>query len=139
VVAAAVVVFGAPTGVAAESVQRSIRDPRCQETASFITCVALTESLLLRLRHAARGDVQATLRAEGRPLGPRELRFVSNPRVGTSGTVNVMFDAGDRAAIIVAKIDTVAGSGTGEWIWNAELGGLQCSDFPNSRRRCQLR
>jgi hypothetical protein len=104
-----------------------------------VTCVALTESLLLRLRGARRAQVIALLGMPGRRFANGEMRWLSNHGRGAagSGSLNVTFDGADRAAVIIADVDTAESLGGIRWVWNRDQGGLRCSDFPRSRRRCR--
>jgi hypothetical protein len=122
-----------------------------------ITCVNITENLLLSLRGQDMESVRNAMNAPGVRRQPHSLHFISNYSKGRntgSGTVNVFFEAG-RAYIVGASVDS-AGSAEGlTFVWNAyaapPLGkefdhstqnfGRQpyCSDFSNRPARCSTR
>ena len=105
-----------------------------------ISCRALTESFLLGMRGAARGEVVKAMGVKGREV-PSGLHFISNYTKGEregSGDVNFIFDQAGRVSVIYAVVDHAHTQGKPmEFIWNADTSGRPfCSDFPGSHNRC---
>ena len=86
-----------------------------------ISCRALTEDFLLRMRGATKSQVVAAMNVNGREIN-QGRRFISNYSKGArwgSGTVNFSFDGDGRVSVIAASIDppNMAGA-SAAFIWN---------------------
>jgi len=106
-----------------------------------ISCTAVTERLLLSLRHASRADIQKAMGVTGRE-GMNRLHFVSNYSMGArwgSGDVNFVFADDGRTACIFADLDSPnAVAKSAQFIWNAQTLPAGCSDLPGTRlARCR--
>ncbi len=120
-----------------------------------ITCVQITEPLLLSFRGQSRDFVRKAMKAPGVERHPHSLHFLSNYSKGRktgSGDVNVTFEDG-RATIVNASIDTPEQAGQFEFIWNAYAApplGQEfdrstkdfarqpfCSDFSGKPQKCK--
>lgn len=101
-----------------------------EPTRPDISCTAITEKMLVRMRFAPKGYVERTMNASGRRVSADQWHFISNDRTG-GGYVNFHFDR-EHVTIIDASVD--GANGGIDYIWNATSGG--CSDFPGSQIRC---
>jgi hypothetical protein len=99
-----------------------------------LSCTALTESLLVRLRGATKAQAVAVMAMPGQDRGGG-LRWISNHGRGGrgSGTLSVTFDAAGRVSRINAMVDPGDGDAR-RYVWD-DLGHF-CSDLPGSRQRC---
>jgi hypothetical protein len=93
-----------------------------------ITCVSLTEQLLVSLKGSTKAQVIEAMNANGRMVDT-QLRFVTV----YTGDVDFTFE-NDKVVLIYAwGLDDAGG---GDFIWN-ESTGYTCSDLPGSRyARC---
>ena len=124
------------------------------ESREDITCVKVTEDLLLSLRGQTIGAVRKAMKAPGRGI-ENGLHFLSNYSRGEktgSGDVNVFFEDG-RATVVNASVDSSGKPGQFEFIWNAyaapplgdefdrstkEFGRKPfCSDFSGKPTKCK--
>jgi hypothetical protein len=120
-----------------------------------ITCIKITEQLLLSLRGQTIEAVRNALKAPGRSVDETGLHFLSNYSRGEkagSGDVHVTFEDG-RATAVNASVDSPGKAGQFEFIWNAyavpALGSdidrttrdfrrtPFCSDFSGKPSKCQ--
>ncbi len=102
-----------------------------------ISCVPLTEPLLLSLEGATRAEVVAAMQAPGAPGDGGSLHFESNYAFRTKGdvgSVDVKFGPDGRANAINAAIEAPHHGQGIHFAWNAAVAG--CSDFPDSIQRC---
>jgi hypothetical protein len=102
-----------------------------------ITCVPLTEALLIGLEGATRAEVVAAMNAPGSPSDNGSLRFESNYAFRTKGDVgfvDVKFGLDGRVDVIDAAIEAPHHGQGIRFDWNASVAG--CSDFPDSIQRC---
>jgi hypothetical protein len=86
-----------------------------------ISCVQLTETLLLSLRGKTKEQVERAMDAPGVERQANSLHFLSNYNRGDdsgSGDLNVTFEDG-RATIINAMVDAGGNVGEMQFIWNA--------------------
>jgi hypothetical protein len=107
----------------------------CLQTSSRsdLTCVSVTDELLVSLEGATKVQVIETLGANGRLVDhDKTLHFASTAVNG--GWLNFRFE-NDRVVIIFALM--VADDGThGDFIWN-QANHFACSDLPDSYyKRC---
>jgi hypothetical protein len=94
-------------------------DPKHPE----MSCVTLTEALLMRLRGETADQVRQTMGVPGAHPHPNALRFVLRAGGPTDAVVNVLFDK-ERATIINAT----TGDGK-QFIWNAFAAGRLADPF----------
>jgi hypothetical protein len=108
-----------------------------KRASSWISCTRLTEPLLMRLQGADEREVLRVMGVQGRPGNPGWLHFESGydrRRGAGAGMVDFHFNADGVVDIIEADVDRKDGTPDVQYIWNAHVGG--CSDFPDSRKRC---
>lgn len=99
-----------------------------------ISCVRLTERLLLSLRGASRAEVEKTMNAPGVMRSEGTLHYLSMATT-YDGFVNVTFKNG-RAVIVEGLVSLPTDpNGHIDFLWNGERAFL-CSDFPGSRNQC---
>ncbi len=95
-----------------------------------------TERSLLSLRGATRDQVQSAMSASGMATGD-SLEFLSNSRAGQiRRMIDVTFTFGPdgRVAVIQAYVSGPRQEDAIQFLWDSR--GLECSDFPGSRHRC---
>jgi hypothetical protein len=101
------------------------------------TCVSLTVAVFQSLRSATKDDVQRVMAATGEEDESGELTFTSNYGIHGPGAGSVQFRFG--SSNLVTTIDaSVVGGGTMQglrFLWNL-ADGVECSDFPDRRTRC---
>jgi hypothetical protein len=100
-----------------------------------ITCVKITEQLLLSLRGQTIEPVRKALKAPGRSV-ESGLHFLSNYSRGEktgSGDVNVTFEDG-RATAVNASVDSPGKAGRFEFIWNAYAAPALGNDIDRATR-----
>jgi hypothetical protein len=97
-----------------------------------VTCVSLTERLLVSLEGATRGEVTKAMMANGKPA-QNETHF-NSVADQSSGVLNLTFE-GDRVVLVSALVDTSEQGKAGMWfIWNRKYNAhVPCSDLPGSR------
>jgi hypothetical protein len=103
-----------------------------------ISCVPLTEPLLISLEGATRAEVVAAMKAPGLLADNGSLRFESNYAFRTKGDVGsvaVKFGADGRVDAIDAAVEAPHHGQGIRFDWNAAVAG--CSDFPDSIQRCE--
>jgi hypothetical protein len=99
-----------------------------------ISCVRLTESLLLGLRGASRTEVEKAMDAPGIARSDGRLHYLSNAAT-YSGDLDVTFTNG-RAVIVHGLVQPTDAGRNLEFLWNGEDMFL-CSDLPGSQnKRC---
>lgn len=98
-----------------------------------ISCIRLTERLLLSLRGASRAEVEKTMNAPGVMRVEGTLHYLSMATT-YDGFVNVTFKNG-RAVVVQGLVNPTDTSKHLEFLWNGENAFL-CSDFPGSRNQC---
>ncbi len=102
-----------------------------------ISCVPLTEALLIGLEGATRPQVQSLMGAAGAPDADGTLRFESNYAFRTRGDVgfvDVKFGGDGRVTFVDAAVEAPHDGQGIRFVWNAAVAG--CSDFADSMQRC---
>ena len=101
-----------------------------------ISCMRLTEPLLLSLRGKSKEQVQKAMDAPGVERQTNSLHFLSNYNSGSesgSGDLNVTFE-GEHATIINAMIDANGNVGQNQFIWNAYTAPRLSQEFDPSTK-----
>ena len=103
------------------------------DTRKDITCVKVTEPLLLSLRGQSVKSVRKVLGADGRDLGT-QFHFLSNydrGRTTGAGAINVTFE-NDRATIVHGSEDTPDQAGEFAFVWSAYAVPILGDEFDKS-------
>jgi hypothetical protein len=101
-----------------------------------ISCVKITEPLLLSFRGKSMAFVRKAMKAAGAERSEHGLHFLSNFDRGRdtgSGDVNVLFEDG-RASIVNASVDLAGNAGSLQFIWNMYAAPPLGQDFDKSTR-----
>jgi hypothetical protein len=118
-------------------------NPECWRDASppqDISCRALTDEFLMRMRNATKLEVVNAMNASGLERVDKRLHFISDYGMSSkysierwgSGDVDFLFDEAGRVYIIHAIIFGPHVDNA-EYIWNREGLPTGCSDLPRSK------
>jgi hypothetical protein len=121
--------------------------PPDMKTRPDITCVSLTDRLLVSLEGATKAEVIKAMKANGRPLSPGKDYLANHPAYNRlhflsaadiySGIVNFSFE-GDKVVHIYGTVDfDITSSMEFSWGNTSPDVPFACSDLPGSRyARC---
>jgi hypothetical protein len=104
-----------------------------------LTCVRLTEELLLSLRRAPEADVQQAMKTAGRVGLSGKLHYISNfeqSRTFGAGNVTYSFGSDGTVATIDATVEDPERNREIRFLWTRDNGDETCSDFDDSLQDC---